>query len=150
MAEGLAAGTPTPSNVDLERWRDVVQDAFPDSLPSLDEREDVDDALFDVYGFWEGYYNFRQTLVLPGRILSTNANDTTGSTLTWEFSEEMLFFHRYTLEARSRIVYPGRIVAAVVVAALGFFAGARSGRRRSASLKGDAERTPEGEGEHDR
>jgi hypothetical protein len=118
----LMAKLPPPFVDATDDWSAAMGEAIEETSRSVfDEDEEIEEALFGVYGFCLfscPSYGFTQTLTLPGVLESTNAASVSGNVLTWEFDEEALWLQDHVLEARSRVVYPGRIVGAAVLLAL--------------------------------
>ncbi len=92
--------------------------------------EKIMDAWLNDYESWSMAYGFKQSLSMPGMVLSTNAMSRQGRILTWEFQLSSLLLQDYVLEARSRQVHPWRIVLAISTLLLVAASGALMVRRR--------------------
>ena len=132
---------PPPSEVEAESWREAISQAYEkidDVSGSLFEESGLEEQLFGVYGSVSlTTYSFRVALSLPGKILMSNATRREGNVLTWEFGPSDFLRQDYVLQARSQLVYPGRITLAVgallaICGAWGFLA---LRRRSRATLK---------------
>ena len=107
---------PPPSDAHTQAWREIIDEAFDESFDLFWERDDVEEAFFgvnDIDLWWSD--SFEQSLTMPGEIISTNADSVSGSVLVWEFESEVFLLQDHALEARSRVVYPARIVGAGVL-----------------------------------
>lgn len=106
---------PPPSVVHRQAWLEVIDEAFEESFDWLWKQERVEEAFFGVYEGSSQSYSFQQSLTMPGEIVSTNGDSVSGSVVTWEFDDDVFFAYDFTLEARSRVVYPARIAGAGVL-----------------------------------
>ena len=113
----LTEKLPSPSEEQAEPWRETIADAYDEmgkSVESLWENKEFEEAFFGVYGFTLFQsYGFKETLVLPGKILSTNAESRQANILTWEFDETDFRLEDYVLNARSRLINTSRIAWAM-------------------------------------
>ena len=114
---------PRPTEAEAGSWEQKVKNACETAKRIFDagfsgqEFSDLEPGYSGVYGLaTAGAYSFRETLSLPGTILRTNAGEREGDRLVWKFSNGDFFWRDYTLSADSRLVYPGRIVLAILVA----------------------------------
>jgi len=140
LVRELMVRLPPPTPEQTETWREALVAAYEqmeESSEGLWEDMEVAEALFGVYGFTLFQsYGFKETVSLPGVILSTNATSRQGNVMIWEFEKSDFRLQDYVLEARSRLIYPWRIAFAggiIGIIGLALFAFARRKRRRQAT-----------------
>jgi len=139
LVRELMIRLPPPTPEQTESWREALVAAYEkmeEFSEELTEDKEVEEALFGVYGITLLSYGFKETVSLPGVILSTNATSRQGNVMTWEFDESDFRLQDYVLEAHSRLVYPRRIAFAggiIAMIGLALFAAARRKRRRQAT-----------------
>ncbi len=90
-----------------------------DYSTALNERN-YDDA-FGAYG-WPVFmgYSFNVAVVMPGRIIESNAGKVVSNTAKWDFTNDDFLLREFTLRAKSRKLNPAGIgiIAAILAAGL--------------------------------
>ena len=101
----------TPANKEL-----VAKALNTAQLLAAAELEPLKETIFGIHGLaLLQQYNFKISVRLPGKILTTNAPRQENGALIWEFDSNSL---DQTMRAASRKVYPGRMLVAVLAAGL--------------------------------
>ena len=104
---------PPPLEEQAVPRREAMAEAYNEmekSLESMELSEEFEESFFGVNGFTLFQnYGFKETLILPGEVLSTNANIKRANTLIWEFDSADFLMKDYTLHASSRLINSGRI-----------------------------------------
>ncbi len=101
----------------LELLKQALEERYYSPMDSIftelsDEARITHDLADDVFEF---------RVILPGEVLDTNADTTRGDTMIWNVNLQNYLDGDYTLEAKSRVIYPWRyriLIALVVVLVL--------------------------------
>jgi hypothetical protein len=132
LVDALMGKLPPPSDHPVDPWRDAIEKGTQESFISLLVDEDIVEAWLNDFEFclFSCTYGFKQTLSMPGDVLSTNATSSQDEVLTWEFQLASLLFQDYVVEARSRLIHRGRIGLAIPTVFLVVSSGAMLIRRK--------------------
>lgn len=134
LVGALMEKLPPPSDHPVGPWRDAIEKETQESFAFLllMEDEGIAEAWLNDFEFclFSCTHGFKQTLSMPGEVLSTNATSRQDEVLTWEFQLASLMFQDYVVEARSRLIHRGRIALAIPTLLLMVSSGAMLIRRK--------------------